>query len=97
MFESYKPLDLFQTELQHDIYDIVEKGECTRDDICNTLGFKKIIKQKSDPEGKYKQYEKRTTIYDNITKLVELGLIEKKSKNNGSPGRPHVFYSIKGD
>jgi predicted transcriptional regulator len=37
----------------------------------------------------------RTTIFDNLTKLQEQGLVKKYSRNNGKRGRPYVYWKIK--
>ena len=42
----------------------------------------------------FEQYDKRTTIYDNLVKLQKRKLIEKFSRSNGKRGRPLVFWKI---
>jgi len=37
----------------------------------------------------------RTTIYDNLLKLQKKKMIERFSRNNGTRGRPLVFWRIK--
>ncbi|MFX1365157.1 MAG: MarR family transcriptional regulator [Promethearchaeota archaeon] len=37
----------------------------------------------------------RTTIYDNLVKLQKRKLIEKFTRNNGTRGRPLVFWKFK--
>ena len=37
----------------------------------------------------------RTTVYDNLERLMKADLVERKSKNNGKRGRPIVFWKIK--
>jgi len=37
----------------------------------------------------------RTTIYDNLLKLLKIKLIEKFTRNNGMRGRPLVFWRLK--
>ncbi|TFG17256.1 MAG: hypothetical protein EU531_03930 [Promethearchaeota archaeon] len=37
----------------------------------------------------------RTTIYDNLLKLQKIKMIERFSRNNGTRGRPLVFWRIK--
>jgi len=36
----------------------------------------------------------RTTIYDNLIKLQKRKVIEKLSRNNGSRGRPLVYWKL---
>jgi len=36
----------------------------------------------------------RTTIYDNLIKLQKRKIITKFSRNNGSRGRPRVFWKV---
>lgn len=36
----------------------------------------------------------RTTLFDNLDKLRELGLITKFSYNNGKKGRPKIYWTI---
>lgn len=37
----------------------------------------------------------RTTIYDNLIKLQKRKRIEKFSRNNGTRGRPRVFWKMR--
>ena len=41
------------------------------------------------------QYDKRTTIHDNLLVLQNRELVEKFSRSNGKRGRPPVFFKIK--
>ena len=88
--------------LQQKIVSILTKqGPLTRKEICNSFGY--MVKgyefnQRSPSGKKYSrttfQHEKRTTIYDNLIKLQKRKVIEKFTRNDGSRGRPRVFWKL---
>lgn len=98
----------FDSESQKDIYDILAlNGATTRDEICHLFDFDKYIYRHSryiSEIGRSRHtpyfteretYNRRTTVFDNLDKLLERGLIEKFTKNNGTRGRPPVYWKIK--
>ena len=42
-----------------------------------------------------KLHAPRTTIFDNLTRLITEGILQKKSKYTRGKGRPHVFFLFK--
>ena len=65
------------------ILEILKKngGYLHRNDIIKVLG--------RDEVG---DYTPRTTVYDNLVKLINEGLVEKEEKLNGKRGRPKVYF-----
>ncbi len=83
----------YLTPLQHSILEkLNEFGPKTRNELCKKFGLRKHKAIYTDP---YEQYDKRTTIYDNLVKLQNRKLIEKFSKSNGKRGRPNIYWQIK--
>lgn len=87
---------------------LIKQGPMTRDQLCEVFGFKKHkvvytypIPHRNDVYPRrighriVEQYDKRTTIYDNLVKLQKRKFIEQFSENNGKRGRPLVFWKIK--
>lgn len=82
-----------------------EKGPMTRDQLCKGFGFKKhnvirvdkyLLREKGIRyEQVYEQYNKRSTIYDNLVKLQKKKLVEKFSRSNGKRGRPKIYWKAK--
>lgn len=102
--QYFTPIQLRLLEL------LRENGPMTRNQLCETFGFKKHKVVYSTPSLIYKPdgrvrkklsrrivelHNKRTTIYDNLVKLQKRKLVEKFSRNNGKRGRPFVFWKIK--
>ncbi len=98
----------FDSEIQKDIYNALAlNGTLKRDEICRLFGFDTYTYSHSQYVSKIgrhlqkpylierETYNKRTTVYDNLKKLLERGLVEKYTKNNGKRGRPPVFWKIK--
>lgn len=92
------------TPIQFSIFKkLKENGPMTRNELCQAFGFKKQTKKYTTRYPlKYKtyyrqieEYEKRTTIYDNLLKLQKRKVVKEFSKNNGKRGRPVVFWKIK--
>lgn len=81
-----------------------EKGPMTRDEICDAFGFKEYeyhYIQKYTHTGTLTHYDRiitqhhnRTTIYDNLLKLIKRKIVKKFSKNNGKRGRPKVYFEL---
>lgn len=81
-----------------------ESGSMTRPQICEEFRYgKHQVKVSIYPDKKHplrkrrktiEQYDKRTTIYDNLVKLQKRRLIEKHSRNHGKRGRPLVYWKI---
>lgn len=83
------------------IYALKNRGAMSRNEICEAFGFKThIVKyvilspSKKKYHVKLKQYEKRTTIYDNLVKLEKKGIVEKFSKNNGKVGASLKMWKL---
>ncbi|TFG12059.1 MAG: hypothetical protein EU531_10925 [Promethearchaeota archaeon] len=97
-------VSLFQSKL---IQLLKNNGPLTRDQICEALGFEQydyIHLEKLTHTGekiipyrprKTKQYNRRTTVFENLEKLIKRKIVEKFSKNNGKRGRPPVLFRIK--
>jgi len=78
----------------------------TRDELCEVFGFEKHKKRLLYPDRKHprrkhyiktEQYDKKTTIYDNLVKLQKRRLVEKFSRSNGKRGRSYVYWKINGN
>lgn len=102
--EIQEPEEYF-TLIQSRLLELLkEKGPMTRDEICEEFGFEKhkviiIDKYLLREKGFHyhtvrEQYDKRTTIHDNLVKLQRRKLVEKFSKGNGKRGRPPVFFKL---
>lgn len=99
----------YYTPLQYNIIQLLKKNvTMTRDDICRALGFGKhavtyvhAYPQKRQRKRSYhvnmEQYDRRTTIYDNLKKLLDKGVVEKFSYNTGERGRPPIFWQLRDD
>ena len=82
-----------------------DNGPMHRDQICEALGFeqydyeyiKKYTRTGTMIHQKQviTQYKKRTTVYDDLTKLQKRKIVEKFSKKNGKRGRPPVYFKLK--
>lgn len=100
-------LSLFSIDQLKLIKILNDNGPMNRDQICEALGFEKytyiqhtiVTKERKISRVPYiykaEQYYYRTTIYDNLTKLIKKKIVEKFSKNNGKRGRPPVFFKLK--
>lgn len=99
----------FLTPIQLKLIELLtKKGPMTRYEICEEFGFKKIpsrnittvdgsINQTFSNDAIEKigeQYEKQTTIHDNLVKLQKKKLVETVSYNNGKRGRPVKRYKL---
>lgn len=81
-----------------------ERGPMTRDNFCEALCYEKYRVQyfQSYMRGQtlihypidLEQYHRRTTVYDNLKKLLEQGLIEKSSQPNGKVGRSLIYWRL---
>ena len=88
--------------IQQKLINILKKnGAMSRNEICEAFGFKTIIydhivvsPSKKRYHNKLIQYNKRTTIYDNLVKLEKKGLVERFSKNNGKVGASIKMWKI---
>ena len=94
------------TPIQGSILEkLTEFGPMNRDQLCEEFGFGK---HKTVSTDKYllrekglryqevnEQYNRRTTIYDNLVKLENRKLVENFTKSNGKRGRPPVYWKIK--
>ena len=69
-------------DFQLDIYEIIDQygGSATRPTICMEL---------YDSET-----TKRTTVFDALKKMENLGIIERISVRSGDRGRPKIEWSI---
>ena len=101
MVELVKSLE-YITPIQQRLIDALKKnGAMSRNEICKAFGFKAHIYNYivvSPSEKKHhtrvKQYEKRTTIYDNLVKLEKKGIVERFSKNNGKVGASVKMWKL---
>lgn len=99
----------FLTPIQLKLIELLtKKGAMTRYEICEEFGYKKIPSRKiitvdgsinqtfknETIEKIGEQYEKQTTIHDNLVKLQNKKLVEKVSYNNGKRGRPIKRYKL---
>lgn len=105
------PLDQqYLAPLQYSILEkLKEFGPMTRDQLCEEFGFGKHKVVFTEPYLDYhgriirsnvirremEQYDKRTTLYDNLEKLEKRKLVERFSRSNGKRGRPPVHWKIK--
>ena len=101
------PLDQqYLTPLQNSILEkLKEFGSMTRDQLCEEFGFGKHEAVYLDKfllwekglryEVVREQFDRRTTIYDNLVKLQKRKLVERFSKSNGKRGRPPIYWKIK--
>lgn len=59
------------------------------------------ILEKNGPQTRQELVEKtgshRTTIYDNLTRLIGMNVVKKYSKNQNKRGRPEVFFKLGDD
>jgi len=92
------------TEIQQDILNTLRRETLTRDEICELLGCERYLYK----YNRYRYHHKkeiiktlsrdsfygRTTIYDNLYKLLKRGLVEKFCKSNGKRGRPTVYWKL---
>jgi len=92
------------TPIQEKIYNTLkEKGELTRSGICKEFNYMlKGYKFKNKRKNKRKNdehivflHKQRTTIYDNLDKLMKKGLVEKHTQETGKKGRPPTYWKIK--
>lgn len=88
--------------IQQQLVNAIKKnGAMSRNDFCKEFGYKMhiydqtvLIPSKKKYYFKLKQYEKRTTIYDNLVKLEKKGIVEKFSKNNGKVGASVKMWKL---
>ena len=88
--------------IQQQLVNAIKKnGAMSRNDFCKEFGFKTHIcdhivvsPSKKRYHFKLKQYEKRTTIYDNLVKLEKKGIVERFSKNNGKVGASLKMWKL---
>ena len=94
------------TPIQGSILEkLTEFGPMTRDQLCEEFGFGKhktvsidkyLLREKGlRYQEVNEQYNRRTTIYDNLVKLENRKLVENFTKSNGKRGRPPVYWKIK--
>ena len=103
------PKPNYPPPIQQQIIDILKKkGSMSRDDICEEFGYKKrkftqIQYYPNKTQRKVKniremeQYEKRTTIFDNLIKLEKKGIVERFGLNNGERGRSVKMWKLELD
>lgn len=93
------------TPIQAKIVKVLkENGPMTRDQICEEFEYKKhkvirvdkylLWEKRIRYEQIYEQYNKRTTIYDNLVKLQKKKIVEKFSRSNGKRGRPKIYWKL---
>lgn len=90
------------TPIQQQLINSLKKnGAMSRDEICEAFGFKTHIVNHvtlSPSKKKYhlrlKQYDRRTTIYDNLVKLEKKGIAERFSVNNGKVGASIKMWKL---
>lgn len=88
--------------IQQQLVNALKKnGAMSRNDFCKEFGFKIIIydqivvsPSKKQYHFKLKQYEKRTTIHDNLVRLEKKGIIERFSKNDGKVGASVKMWKL---
>lgn len=91
--------------IQKELLELMEKnGPMTRDDFCKELCYEKYRVQniQSYKRGQtivhyhrdFEQYHSRTTVYDNLEKLMKQGLVERFSKRIGKAGRSPVYWRL---
>lgn len=80
-----------------------ENGPMSRRQLCEAFGFEKHTRhyiiydkttRKDSRHCQIEEYEKRTTIYDNLLKLQNQKRVEKFSRNKGKRGRPEIYWKI---
>lgn len=90
------------TPIQQKIIDVLKKhGEMSRNEICEDFGYKTHIYEqivvspsKKKYHSKFVQYYGRTTIYDNLVKIEEKGLVERFNRNNGKCGASIKMWKL---
>ena len=88
------------TKIQYDILQILSDGDKSRHDICEVMGFETYTYNYTLPnEARTKAHmilhKKRTTVYDNLLKLLKMGIVEKYRMNKPVRGRPSEFWKLK--
>lgn len=85
---------------------LAQNSPMTRDDICSRLGLgKHLLKyiqaypQKRQRKSSYyvdvEQYNKRTTIYDNLAYMEREGRVERFHTPTNKVGRPKIYWRYK--
>jgi len=88
--EEYDYETLLITPIQKRILDILDGKVLRRSQICKELGY-----EFDNNIGYNGLYKRRTTVYDNLLKLKNKGLVNKtRSKGNGRKGRPPELWKI---
>lgn len=99
--------NMYYSPLQATILKLLnENVAMTRDDLCRELGYGKHIveyvicypdtRQPKIRRHIYReQYDRRSTVYDNLVKLQRRGVVEKFSYNSGQQGRPLIFWQLR--
>ncbi len=90
------------TPIQQQLIDVLKKnGAMSRNEICKAFDFEwyiynQIIVYPSKKKYPHilKQYNRRTTIYDNLVKLEKKGIVERFSKNNGKVGASVKMWKL---
>lgn len=87
--EQISPEGTYTTPIQQKILDTLSSngGILSRRQICKNLGYEYDI---------YTQMHKqRTTVYDNLLKLKNRGLVQKiRGTSTGKRGRPPEYWKI---
>lgn len=95
----------YLSSIQVKILEFLKEGPMSRDDLCKKFGYGKhtyyynqAYPDKRQSKRRYHreliQYRKRSTVYDNLLKLKNRGLVEKYSFNNGKRGRSVVMWRL---
>lgn len=94
------------TEFQEKLLELLRiHGPLKREKICELLGFSSYQREfihyyptirpyKSKQHKKMQLYNRRTTVYDNLDKLLKKGLILKYQIPNGKRGRPPTYWKL---
>lgn len=98
--------NMYYSPLQATILKLLnENVAMTRDDLCRELGYgthpveydyhpncgDKLTVRHVNKE----QYDRRTTVYDNLVKLQKRKVVEKFPYNDGQRGRPLIFWQLR--
>ena len=99
--------NMYYTPLQAQILKLLnEHVAMTRDDLCRELGYGThpveyniYYPDKRQPKTrtyiKLEQYDRRSTVYDNLVKLQKRKVVEKFPYNDGQRGRPLIFWQLR--
>jgi len=92
-------------KIQEELLKLMENnGPMTRDEFCEELCYEKfrVHNIQTYKRGQtivhyhrdFEQYNSRTTVYDNLKKLLDQGLVERFSKRIGKVGRSPVYWRL---